>query len=87
MSTTVSTSQALAHEVRVTADELVVQLTDGRTISVPVIWYPGLAAGTPDQRNHWELLGNGEGIHWPELDEDLSVAGLLRGSRAISRKS
>jgi hypothetical protein len=82
MSTSVSVSPALAREVRVTDDELIVQLTDGRTISVPVLWYPRLASGSTAQRNNWELLGNGEGIHWPELDEDLSVSGLLRGNKS-----
>ncbi len=68
-----------AGSVHFTASELVVGLTDGRTISVPLVWFPRLLAGTEKQRAHWELLGNGEGIHWPELDEDLSVEGLLRG--------
>jgi hypothetical protein len=84
MSISVSTSIALAREVRVTEDELIVHLSDGRTISAPVLWFPRLAGGTPEQRNHWELLGNGEGVHWPELDEDLSVAGLLRGTKPPS---
>ena len=84
MSTAVSVSPALARDLRVTNDELIVDLADGRTISVPVLWYPRLASGSSAQRNNWELLGNGEGIHWPELDEDLSVEGLLRGTRPAS---
>ena len=61
------------------SDTLTVDLTDGRTVSVPLAWYPRLVHGTAAERNHWELLGEGEGIHWPELDEDISVAGLLLG--------
>jgi hypothetical protein len=73
---------SLAGSVQVTVSELVVGLTDGRTISAPLVWFPRLLAASAQQRAHWELLGNGEGIHWPEIDEDLSVEGLLRGIRA-----
>jgi hypothetical protein len=69
-------------DVNVSEDELTVSLMDGRTISVPLAWYPRLAAGTPEQRARWELAGAGFGIHWPELDEDLSTEGLLAGARA-----
>lgn len=58
---------------------LVVDLMDGRTIAVPLAWYPRLANATPEQRNHWQLAGGGYGIHWPDIDEDLSTEGLLRG--------
>ncbi|HDG1673114.1 TPA: DUF2442 domain-containing protein [Kluyvera cryocrescens] len=68
--------------VRVDDDRLTVDLMDGRSISVPVSWYPRLASGTPEQRQNWELCGAGFGIHWPELDEDLSTEGLLRGARS-----
>jgi hypothetical protein len=68
-----------AREVEVTPDELIVHLADGRRISVPLTWYPRLLHATPEQRARFELLGDGEGIHWPDVDEDLSVAGLLRG--------
>ena len=68
-----------AQNLLVTEDSLVVDLLDGRTISVPLAWYPRLLHGTPEERNRWELIGNGEGIHWPDLDEDLSVEGLLLG--------
>ena len=61
---------------------LVVDLMDGRTIAVPLAWYPRLANATPEQRNHWQLAGGGYGIHWPDIDEDLSTEGLLRGARA-----
>jgi hypothetical protein len=54
-------------------------MMDGRTISVPLAWYPRLSEGTPDQRTHWEICGGGYGIHWPELDEDLSIEGMLHG--------
>lgn len=70
---------ARARNVIVTGDSLTVDLTDGRTISVPLAWYPRLLHGKPDERNHWRLIGNGEGIHWPDLDEDLSVEGLVFG--------
>ena len=60
---------------------LVVDLMDGRTIAVPLAWYPRLANATPQQRNHWQLAGGGYGIHWPDIDEDLSTEGLLRGAR------
>ncbi|MGL1835185.1 DUF2442 domain-containing protein [Rhodocyclaceae bacterium SMB388] len=61
---------------------LVVDLMDGRTIAVPLAWYPRLANATATQRNHWELAGGGYGIHWPDIDEDLSTEGLLSGARA-----
>lgn len=63
-------------------DSLMVELMDGRAIHVPLAWYPRLSNATADQRNHWELCGAGFGIHWPELDEDLSTEGLLRGAPA-----
>ena len=69
-------------DVRVGEDELSVALMDGRTITVPLAWYPRLAGGTPEQRARWELAGGGYGIHWPDLDEDLSTEGLLAGARA-----
>jgi len=70
---------AKAQHVTVTDDSLTVDLTDGRTISAPLAWYPRLVHGTPQERNNWRLIGDGEGIHWPDLDEDLSVEGLLLG--------
>ena len=69
-------------DVTVSEDALTVALMDGRTISVPLAWYPRLAAGTPEQRARWKLAGAGYSIHWPELDEDLSTEGLLAGARA-----
>ncbi len=68
--------------VELTDDELRVALMDGRTISVPLAWYPRLLKATPEQRSKWEVAGGGYGIHWPEIDEDLSTEGLLRGAPA-----
>lgn len=61
---------------------LSVDLMDGRTITVPLAWYPRLLHATPEQRRNWEICGGGFGIHWPEIDEDLSTEGLLRGQPA-----
>jgi hypothetical protein len=69
-----------AQDVSVTEDELEVWLSDGRRIAVPLVWYPRLLQATAEQRGNWQLLGDGQGIHWPDCDEDLSVEGLLRGS-------
>lgn len=63
-------------------DTLSVDLADGRTITVPLAWFPRLLHATPEQRKNWELSGGGFGIHWPEIDEDLSSEGLLRGAPA-----
>ena len=70
---------ALAQQVSVTDDALVVDLTDGRTVSVPLSWYPRLSHGSAAERSKWQIIGRGEGIHWPDLDEDISVGGLLAG--------
>ena len=74
--------EALADSVTTTEDALVVELSDGRTISAPLAWFPRLAHGTPSERAHWQLIGRGEGIHWPDLDEDISVGSLLAGRRS-----
>ena len=68
-----------AEKVRVTRDTLSVDLSDGRTISVPLEWFPRLLNATPEERNNWRLIGRGHGIHWEDVDEDLSVEGLLAG--------
>jgi hypothetical protein len=68
--------------VTVTEDTLSVDLEDGRTISVPIGWYPRLAYGTPAERLHFRISGAGYGIHWPDLDEDIGVEGLLLGKRS-----
>jgi len=75
----VAPETAAAKNVRVTDRALVVELRDGRVVSVPLSWYPRLAEGLPRERRRWELLGPGIGIHWPDLDEDISVDGLLQG--------
>jgi hypothetical protein len=75
------TADLRVRDVAVDDSELHVALMDGRTISVPLAWYPRLAAATPAQRGVWEIAGGGYGIHWPEIDEDLSTEGLLRGAR------
>ncbi len=79
MSTLAVETHPLAQSVAFTDDDLIVSLVDGRKIVVPLVWFPRLASATREQLERYELLGEGEGIHWPELDEDLSVAGLLRG--------
>ena len=71
-----------AQRVAVTDDTLAVELADGRAISLPLAWYPHLAGATTQERDNWRLIGGGEGIHWPDLDEDLSVAGLLAGRKS-----
>lgn len=73
---------ARAREVRVSAENLVVDLVDGRTLTVPLAWFPRLWYGSEDERARFELLGEGSYIHWPDLDEDLTVAGLLAGRRS-----
>jgi len=82
MSISALETAARASEVDVSSSELIVHLKDGRTISAPLSWFPRLLNATPEQRSKFEIMGDGEGIHWPDADEDLSVAGLLRGIRA-----
>ena len=72
-----------AVEVKVTDDELVVHLADGRVISVPLAWFPRVLQASSEERSQFRVIGEGECINWPSLDEDLSVAGLLRGTRAV----
>ena len=69
----------LAQSVNVTQDTLRVDLSDGRTISVPLAWYPRLLHATADERKNWRLIAKGRGIHWETIDEDISVEGLLAG--------
>lgn len=76
---TVEVNVPEAEEIRVTDDTLTAELSDGRTISVPLAWYPRLAHGTAKERSKWRFIGGGRGIHWPDLDEDISVEGLLAG--------
>jgi hypothetical protein len=70
----------IAQSVTITRERLAVELNDGRSISAPLAWYPRLLHGTAAERNNWRLIGNSEGIHWPELDEDISVENLLLGN-------
>jgi hypothetical protein len=73
--------------VKVTADTLAVDLTDGRTISVPLAWFPRLLNGSVSERNNWRFIAHGEGIHWTDLDEDISVEGLLMGQQSRESQS
>lgn len=73
----VSPPEARARGVEFIPDALVVHLQDGRSLTVPIEWFPRLRDATPEQRNRWRLIGPGIGIHWPDIDEDISVAGLL----------
>ncbi len=68
-----------AETVTITGDAVTAELSDGRSISVPLAWYPRLMHGTPEERSNWRLIGGGVGIHWPTLDEDISVRNLLAG--------
>ncbi len=86
MSTSENRPDERAVDVRVEGDVLSVDLADGRTISVPFTWYPKLLHATEKQRSNWEICGGGFGIHWPDLDEDLSTDGLLRGAPAPHRR-
>jgi hypothetical protein len=79
------TPQAVA--VAITDDTLSIDLLDGRTLSVPIAWYPRLAHGTSTERANWRLIGRGEGIHWPDLDEDLSIDSLLAGRASQESQS
>lgn len=71
---------ATAIEVNVTDDRLLVVLADGRELAAPLAWFPRLAEATPDQRKNWRFIGRGQGIHWPDVDEDISIASLLRAA-------
>jgi hypothetical protein len=71
----------VATHVELTDDELIVTLADGRAVSAPLVWFPRLLNASAEQRQRWQLIGAGEGSHWPDIDEDLSIAGLLRGER------
>ncbi len=82
MSTLTSNKTARVEDVRVTNDTLTVDLDDGRSVSAPLTWYPRLQHGTARERSTWRACGAGQGIHWPLLDEDLSVEGILAGRRS-----
>ena len=74
--------ETTARSVTISDDSLTVHLVDGRTIAVPLAWFPRLLHGTMPERSNFRLIGNGSGIHWPDLDEDISVASLLAGRRS-----
>src|SRR5437867_10874101 len=78
----VEQTEARAQHVKVTTDTLTVDLTDGRTISVPLAWFPRLLHGSVSERNNWRFIAHGEGIHWTDLEEDISVEGLLIGQQS-----
>jgi hypothetical protein len=75
----IETRSSAVQNVAVTDDSLMVDLVDGRTVSVPLAWYPRLLHGRPEERNNWRLIGQGEGINWPDLDEDISADNILFG--------
>ena len=76
----------IAVDVTFTADTFRVTLNDGRDLSIPLAWFPRLLHGTPEQRTKWEMIGGGEGLHWEDLDEDISIAGLLAGRGDQTRR-
>ncbi|CAN5346411.1 hypothetical protein BH24GEM3_BH24GEM3_07670 [soil metagenome] len=79
---TVGSSEPLIREMQVTDEEIIARLLDGRTISVPLAWSWRLSEATPEQRANFRIIGAGQGVHWPELDEDISAGGMLAGSPA-----
>ena len=82
----VDSAVARATAVTFVGDKLTLQLVDGRTLSVPIDWSPRLALATSEERNHWRLIADGEGISWPDLDEDISVRHLLEGRKSTENK-
>lgn len=78
MSTLAVKLDATATDVRVTDEALHVVLADGRELTAPLAWFPRLMNATPEQRGHWRFIGRGQGVHWPDVDEDISVLSLLR---------
>ena len=82
MTTLVLETEPVVVHVTVTADKLTVDLADGRSLMVPLVWYPCLLHGSPAERQQWQLLGNGYAIEWPDLDEHIGVEGLLAGRRS-----
>ncbi len=78
----VEVQEVRARKVKVSEDSLAIDLVDGRTIIAPLLWYPRLWHGTPHERKNFEIIGDGTLIHWPDLDEDLSVSGILAGRKS-----
>ncbi len=85
MNTSADKTRLAIEAVHTTTDTLSVDLTDGRTISVPLAWYPRLLYGQPEERLAWRLIGKGEGIHWPSLDEDISLEGIISGTPSTEK--
>jgi hypothetical protein len=83
MSTLITERDVFAESVQFSDDSMTVRLDDGRALSVPLAWYPRLLHGNKQEREKFELVGDGEGIHWPDLDEDISIEGLLAGRRSV----
>ncbi|MBI3455081.1 MAG: DUF2442 domain-containing protein [Candidatus Rokubacteria bacterium] len=84
---TVASTEPRIQDVRVTEDEIIAHLEDGRVISVPLAWSWRLSEATPKQRTHFRLIGSGQGVHWPDVDEDISVEGMLHGIPAHRPRS
>ncbi len=82
-----ASSEPRIRALRVTNDSIVADLADGRTISVPLAWSWRLSDATPEQREHFEIMGSGQGVHWPDLDEDISAQGMLSGIPARRLKT
>ncbi len=82
MNTAVVLQEVKIKDVRVTEDSITAYLADGRTISVPLAWSWRLSEATPEQRAHYEIIGDGQGVHWPDIDEDISAEGMLYGMPA-----
>jgi len=79
MNTVADNIEPRVKHIQVTEETITAHLVDGRIISVPLAWSWRLSDATPEQRNHWELIGDGQGVHWPDLDEDISARGMLHG--------
>ena len=73
----------VARDVRFKGDRMTVELKDGRAVTIPLKWYPRLLKATPEQRENWRLIGRGSGIHWPDIDEDISTIGLIEGRPSV----
>ena len=87
MTSLILNAEPIAQSVETSDSDLVVRLTDGRVLSAPLVWFPRLNNATPAKRSIYELMGNGVGIHWPELDEDISVVGLLAGQPSVEYRA
>lgn len=85
MGITATRADERVRDVVFSEDSFTVELMDGRAITTPLVWFPRLLHATPPERQHWQLTGGGYGIHWPDVDEDLSTEGLLRGAPAPNR--